>query len=424
MGRYERAGPGPGSAARLLECPAEVVVWEDRAGCGLARLHNTPTTATVLCLVLSSQCRDPSLLYTGARVIISARLVSGDSGVPYLAASVRGKGQQYWGEQDHTPDLLQDPEPGELDLYWRYHDQLLAALTVSAKRSRQDVMQLEDELVEVWGERGVSGEVVEWQGETGTVRARDQELRCHLAQVWVEESWGAAPGLETRTRAQLLALLQPRARVMCNAARVDTQLVGTAVWVGWPALTPPPPYRTPALLAEITARLHNTNPLAGAADTVQPATVTEHLSLELGLARLQSDDSVVLLHLGQLWQGEPGAGLQPAPPGPALHTALPLGSTVMLNWRPLPAHPGSRLTGQATILWRSDGPSAGEQQVPTEYIAHYKEREARAALVTKLDSIHETVKELLGLSRSLDSPEFLPVHVVLNGLPAGWDAKV
>ena len=83
----------PGCAARLLECPAEVVVWEDRAGCGRARLQNTPTTATVLCLVLSSQCRDPRLLHSGARMFISARLINQNSGVPHLATSVRGTGE-------------------------------------------------------------------------------------------------------------------------------------------------------------------------------------------------------------------------------------------------------------------------------------------------------------------------------------------
>merc|ERR1719427_2473162 len=38
--------------------------------------------------------------------------------------------------------------------------------------------------------------------------------------------------------------------------------------------------------------------------------------------------------------------------------------------------------------------------------------------------MHETVKQLLALGRPLDSPEFLPVHAVLNGLPGGWEAQV
>ena len=95
----------------------------------------------------------------------------------------------------------------------------------------------------------------------------------------------------------------------------------------------------------------------------------------------------------------------------------------MVNTRKLPSRPGSSLRYQALCVWPYEDADQSDALLP-QYLARYTPHRARAGLVQQLDTQHDSVKAVLGLGRGPDSPDWRPVHCVLNTLPAGWRARV
>ena len=440
--------------------------------CGLLRLPGP-----ALCLY-----RGPTPCPPGAPVLCSARLLGATAPVPYLAAAIWLPGSNAPPSaafSGHAP--LED-----MNLYFKHSDSLAEELAGQGRDPKQkeggdteeqggDSQELGQErrrdhsheeprekrrrvstassstsgggdrsatLKEEYPSTGVKGVVERWISSTAGiayVRTLQARVLFQAGQVWVagEAPGQLVPALEVLPTPQLASTLPAGTQVRLNARRLPGpgrhDLQATAVWTG---LEPPLRYLTPQLQPQLNFCLaqqlysetgdpaHLTNPLAGTPDHALPAKVEEYLSLEVGVLRLDGGDrGSVLFHLAQVWTGGDTAVPVVAVQSRLLRENLPVGCSVLVNTRKLPSRPGSSLRYQALCVWPYEDADQSEALLP-QYLARYTPHRARAGLVQQLDTQHDRVKAVLGLGRGPDSPDWRPVHCVLNTLPAGWRARV
>ena len=165
--------------------------------------------------------------------------------------------------------------------------------------------------------------------------------------------------------------------------------------------------------------------------------VQEWISHEVGVVRLE-DGGVALFHIGQVWtltsSWVPYTAVLTTPPN---IDYLALGSRVSLAVRRLTASPCSELVCQALILWNTERCRAEEErlaasavmfsrrgledgQIPQNFITKYSSLAARTELVRQLDLTWDNVKSLC----QFDLKKIHPVPLVLNLVPADWEARV
>jgi len=319
-------------------------------------------------------------------------------------------------------------------------------LELEEKVEEEEEEEEEGELVEVFPAEGVAATVEKFLNHrivVVTVTHPETQAKVpvlvNITEVWV----GEMPFLETRSSWTLKQVLEGEegkalrlnAREVANS-HCEIGLQATAVWTS----EHPPPYHSPLLRHSLDLHLRRhlffktgrsdlrTNPLAGETSAVVRGVVVEYLSGDLGLAKLEGGEGdVAIFHLSQVWR-RVGGRLVPyrGEQGEALELLLPLGATVLLSYRRLPAHNMSALRCQATVLWKATEEEEEEEEgtVPMEHLNRHATQEERVALMQELDHHHDTIKSLLNLHLPPTDPRFRPVQTILNGLPSDWQAEV
>jgi len=266
---------------------------------------------------------------------------------------------------------------------------------------------------------------------------KTDQVLFHVNQVWMVHAFGHSHYLETHSVKDLNVLLGIGATVNVNARKIsgcNYKYQATAIWT---TKDQPPNYKTVELLADLSLHLNDyifaqtedpkflTNPLAGAPDCVVSAKVQEYFCQEMGFLQLDSGDrGVVLFHLNQVWTEGDKKVLYKTVQDKILQTYIPIGSSVMVNLKKLPASPTSSLRYQATLVTKKQPDDSLSQRIPTEYIERYTPHNERLNLVKELENYHAGMKGMLNLNKSVFDSKFTPVHAVLNGLPDKWMAEV
>ena len=306
--------------------------------------------------------------------------------------------------------------------------------------ARSDASDLEEE----FGSEGVTGVVERFLSDkTGEILVRERrpvKVLFHADQVWTggDSGEGYSPFMELYPSTELPFFIKVGEEVRLNARRVTGckyDFQATLVWRG--DEVPPCSYRTPELTKKLNFTLtqhlfletgdarHRVNPLLGTLDYALPGRVAEYLSFEAGVVKLEeASGAFVLFHLNQVWTGGDEAVPLSSVINRQLSECLPVGSSVMVNMRPIAASLGSKLTHQATCVWPflCDGPQSS--CLPPQYIQRYTPWHHRTSLVQELDSHHDNLKTVLRLHTSPFSTEFLPIQAILMGLPNFWQAQV
>ena len=450
-----------GLPGRIYEASGTIVVYQSMLAAGVLEVRGGEGRRAY-CFFLSNQLlgflnRSPEV---GDQLLLHARLVTPGSRVPYLASCL-------WREEGPPPGpgalqaLLQPAPTLLLEKYFALSEDLAFKLpgfgrSMEGRAQNPDVIEVDMEPAQSRGSRegfGKQGGVVDEQDSWGTSgrvekylsptmglitiqgnnQRRLKSVVFHVNQVWLQQSFGWSPYLETQSLKRLKTDLPEGQEVSVITRRIeggDVEHQAVAVWAGG---APPDSYKTPSLLQELALALkdfllqttgdqdHQKNPLAGAPSHALPGRVTEHLSLETGLVRIKGH-GVALFHLDQVWSRRSGGPLPPSLARP-LDELLPVGTKVLLAVRLLPVHPGSELRYQATALWPGEG-EVKEVPLPKEYLSLLKPKEERVKLVAKLDSLHSRVKELLRLDFPCPLLEQGSVLCVLPSLPEGWAARV
>ena len=204
--------------------------------------------------------------------------------------------------------------------------------------------------------------------------------------------------------------------------------------------------------------MYRANPLLGTMDMMEQGEVREFLSPEMGLIQMTGSDKTVLFHLNQVWtsdtkavsrltedsgyqqwdeegnedQGdedqedndvdhkeemgnddstksdeeersaspcicctEEGLVLLKTLQDVELSQFLPLGSRVWVNYRQLPASPGSYLKKQATIVMKAEEDIDDDSNtLPEEYINMINSYEQKIEFVQELDELHDLFKTI------------------------------
>ena len=162
------------------------------------------------------------------------------------------------------------------------------------------------------------------------------------------------------------------------------------------------------------------------------AEVVEYVTHELGVLRLAESGEAALFHLEQVWCRTAAGWSQhrQAMAAPLAQGYLPVGTAVQVAVRRLPATAPSALRWQALAVWNTQACrlptdhsamyARREGGLPTAYIARYSSVAARVELVRELDRTFDAWKRL----GRLELRAVTPVPVLLNLLPAGWEAAV
>ena len=268
-----------------------------------------------------------------------------------------------------------------------------------------------------------------------------QKVLFHVNHVWksLDNSFGKHNSnghtlfLESNTYEELEKQLDIGSTVSLNARKIsgaELPLQATAVWV---STQPPANYKTPQLVADLALKLNDfiysqtgdekcrSNPLCGAPDSMVAGELKEYVSFEMGLIVLQNGHTA-LFHLNQVWTDSKSQVLLKTTQDKLLEQYLPLGAKVWLNFIEIPAGKHSDLKYQATIVYRRR--EGSDNSIPKAYIEKFQPYEARVALVAELNVLHDLFKKNLRKHRPVTNTNFIPVHVVLNGLPKDWTAEI
>jgi len=475
--------------SKLFECRAQIVLYQAMLGCGILKVYG-PNSKNFYCFFLEIHCMGSFPLNEGSHVCVNMRLMNTGSKIPYMAASVWRQGENVsddvmdilanhpahqediekyvkfaediaFGLNDtgdqvhefHTPDRHGSKKrPQSVEMHRR---------SFSPKRSRVDDLNpivpsqtsvppkpsfAASNISEEYPSHGARAVVDKYlTSRTGqlslvnTNNKKTEHVLFHVNQVWMLHVYGHSPYLETYSAIDLEKDLEVGKTVNVNVRRItgcDYKLQATAVWT---SKDPPKDYKTVDLLTDLNLRLTDyiftqtkdpkllTNPLAGASDCVVSAKVQEYFSLEMGFLQLDSGDrGVVMFHLDQVWTDGSNKVLYKTVQDQILLTYLPIGSSVLVNLRRIPASNHSSLRYQATLVMRKQLEELSSQEIPKEYIEKYRPHNQRLNLVNELDAQHDGLKKILNLDKSAKwlNSSFTPVHAVLNGLPDNWIAEV
>jgi len=335
-------------------------------------------------------------------------------------------------------------------------------ITTERKKSQEEPVKEEvfdSELNEVFDkENGAKGIIMEYiSNQAGYLQITGQSslIYFHINHVWIKhETLGYCKFLEIFPREKLSEMLPVGStKLACNARAIKSERAdfqATAVWLVHPAALlfkkrqSPPIYRSPDLNDDLNWKLHDllysetnhvkpVDPLTGAFEVATEAVVHEYISLETGLLQAVGlDGGIVLFHLNQVWVDDSDTTSQ-TPRLVKLSSVqnkdlqqgyLPIGTKVMVNFRDLPASELSELKYQATILWKCPSSNLGTIGIPDEFNNMYKSRPQREALVAELDQHFDIFKKSSRLDLSSTSSLFSPIPLVINTLPANWQAVV
>ena len=439
----------------------------------------------VSCFFTVNQVYGDICLYPGTPVLVCARCVSPQGRVPYLALILWRPDNPSISHGMVDSVMARPPDPMAWTQYRQFADQLQLQLSQPQqdqppppKRFRpgldtrgppSDISQTRGQtrgqstelarsrqmsfvvtnLTEEFPERGIKAVVDKYfckgVGQLSVVNSSGKKLQkvlFHVNHVWKNldnsfgkhNSQGHSPFLETNTYEELEKQLDVGSSVSLNARKISgtcLPLQATAVWV---STLPPTNYKTPHLVADLATKLNDfifsqtgdvkyrSNPLYMSPDKMVAGEVKEYLSYETGLIVLESGPTA-LFHLNQVWTETEKKVLYKTVQDKLLQQYLPIGAKVWVNYREIPAGEQTDLKYQATIVY-SRVAEGKTDDIPKEYIERFQPFEARVALVSELDRIHDLVKKNLRRHRLITNTNFIPVHAVLNGLPEDWIAEI
>lgn len=299
---------------------------------------------------------------------------------------------------------------------------------------------------------GVLGRIVKYLSrKIGVIRLvsvdqgdRSKLILFHTDQLWQKTSLGRdlrpflehCPLDEVESDFKVNGYIRFNAReVVCN---LDFSLQATAVWGD---KSRPPRYRTSNLqtqldraMSEIIYTLdpHPSNmydPLLGMTETAVAGTVLEYITAEVGVVRLDPENTVSIFHLNQVWAPETTLSNTFVPftlvQRSALPEYLPVGSSVYLAAKPVPCGDYSELKLQAVLLWKRLSDFQPLQTKPLfEFCSAYSSFEERMKLADDLERYYDQLKSLWNLYKAVSSRSLNVVPVILKYLPVGWQAVI